>query len=131
MVNESNRKVLFQEVEQTHRMIPCYGTHGSRQRINSKSIKEEYIIWVLVTEAYGYVVQIRPYQGAKTGKQVVSSAKWGLGENVVMWLMECLTPTFSFDILMDNYFTYFRLLANLGVNNIRAAGMLNKNRLRK
>ena len=32
---------------------------------------------------------------------------------------------------MDNYFTSFRLLTYLGVNNIRATGMLNKNRLRK
>ena len=32
---------------------------------------------------------------------------------------------------MDNYFTSFRLLTHLGVNNIRATGVLNKNRLRK
>ena len=32
---------------------------------------------------------------------------------------------------MDNYFTYFRLLTtDLGVNNSRATGVLNKNRLR-
>ena len=45
--------------------------------------------------------------------------------------MECLTPTVSFDIFRDNYFTSFRLLTHLGVNNIRAAGVLNKNKLRK
>ena len=33
-------KVLFQQVEQIHRMIPCYATHGSRQLINNKSIQE-------------------------------------------------------------------------------------------
>ena len=32
-------------------MIPYYGTHGSRQRINNKSIQEEYNICVLVTDA--------------------------------------------------------------------------------
>ena len=32
---------------------------------------------------------------------------------------------------MDNYFTFFCLLTNLGVNNIQAARVLNKNRLRK
>ena len=31
---------------------------------------------------------------------------------------------------MDNYFTSFRLLTHLGVNNIRATGVPNKNRLR-
>ena len=32
---------------------------------------------------------------------------------------------------MDNYFTSFRLLTHLWVNNIRATGVLNKNRTRK
>ena len=45
--------------------------------------------------------------------------------------MECLTPSFSFAIFIDNYFTTFRLLTFLGVNNTRATGVLNKNRLRK
>ena len=45
--------------------------------------------------------------------------KWGLGDNVVLRLMECLTPTVSFDLFMDNYF------------NIRGRGVFNKNRLHK
>ena len=63
--------------------------------------------------------------------KVSSSTIWRLGENVVLRLMECLTPSVSFDIFMDNYFTSFRLLTHLGVNNIRATRVLNKNRLRK
>ena len=78
-----------------------------------------------------YVVQIRLYRGAKKEKQIVSSTKCGLGENVFLRLMECLTATVSFDIFMDNYFTSFRLLTHLGVNKVRATGVLNKNRLRK
>ena len=48
--------------------------------------------------------------------------------------MECLTPTVSFDLFMDNYLTSFRLfvlLTHLRVNNIRARGVFNKNSLRK
>ena len=99
-------------------MIPCYGTHGSRQGINNKSIQEEYKIWVLAAEAYGYVVQFRSYQVTKKGKEAASSSKWGLEENVALRLMEGLTPTFSFDMSMHNYFTSFRLFTHLGVNNI-------------
>ena len=88
-------------------MIPCNGTHGSRQRINNKLIQDEYKIKILVVEAYSYVVPFRPYQGAKKGKHVASSTKWGLGENVLLQLMECLTPTVSFDIFMNNYLTSF------------------------
>ena len=39
--------------------------------------------------------------------------KWGLGDNVVLRLMECLTPTVSFDLFMDNYFISFRLFVCL------------------
>ena len=63
--------------------------------------------------------------------KVPFSATWRLGENVVLRLMECLTPSVSFDIFMDNYFTSCRLLTHLRVNNIRATRVLNKNSLRK
>ena len=63
--------------------------------------------------------------------KVSSSTKWRSGENVVLRLMECLTPTVSFDIFMDNYLISFRLLTNFGVKNIRITRVLNKNRLRK
>ena len=108
-------------------MIPCYGTHGSRQRINNKLIKEEYKIWVLIAEAYGQVVQFRPYPGTKKEKQVASSAKWEFGQNVVLQLQSkvCgLSSTFNFDIFVDKYFTCFCLLTHLGVNNIRATDAL-------
>ena len=57
--------------------------------------------------------------------------KWRLGEKVVLRLMECLTPSVSFNIFMDNYFTSLRMLTHLGINNIRATLVLNKNRLHK
>ena len=45
--------------------------------------------------------------------------------------MGCLTPTVSVDIFMENYFSYFRLLTRIGVNNIRAKRVPNKSRLHK
>ena len=102
-------------------MIPCYGTDGSRQQINNKLIQEEYKIWVLVAESNGYVVQFTPYQGAKKGKQFASSTKWGLRESVVLRLIDSLTAT----IVINN----INKINN--VNNIRAAVVLNKNRLHK
>ena len=67
----------------------------------------------------------------KTSNVVERSAIWRLGENVVLRLIECLTASVSFDIFMDKYFTSFRLLTHLGVNNSQATCVLNKNRLRK
>ena len=63
--------------------------------------------------------------------KVFLSTTWRLRKNFVLLLMECSTPIVSFEIFMDNYFTSFRLLTYLGVNNIRATRVLNKNRLRK
>ena len=75
-------------------------------------------IWVFA-EAYCYLDQFESYQGIKKGKKVASSTKWGLGENVFLRLMECLSPTVSFDIFIDNYFTSFRLLTHRGAKNIQ------------
>ena len=106
-------------------MTLCYGTDDSRQQINNISVQEEYKIWVLVA-TYGYVVQLRPCQGAKNGKQFASSTKWLLGENIVLRLMECLTLTLIFDIFMVNYFTSIRLLTHFRFNNIRETGYSTK-----
>ena len=76
------------------------------------------------------IVPFEPYQGVKKGK-VASFIKWGLGGNIVFPLMKCLPPTLSYHIFKDNYFTSSRLLTHLGVNNIRATGVLKKNRLNK
>ena len=45
--------------------------------------------------------------------------------------MEYLPPTLSCHISLDNYFPSFCLLTHLAVINIRARGVLNKNRLYK
>ena len=81
-----------------------------------------------------YWAHYRPYQGSKKGKQVPSSATQGLGHNIVLGLMKCLTPTLSFYLFMDNYFTSFCLFVCLPIthlNNIQAKGTFNKNRLCK
>ena len=55
-----------------------------------------------------YLVHYRPYQGTKKGKQVASSIKWGLVDNVVLRLMECLAPTVSFYlwITISHFFVF-------------------------
>ena len=63
--------------------------------------------------------------------KVSSSSIWRLGENLALQLMECITTGFSLDIFIDSYFTSFHLFIHLGVNNIRATPVLNKNRSRK
>ena len=73
-------------------MIPYY---------NDKPISVEYNICALA-EAYGYVVHFEPYQGVKKGKQVASSNKWRLRENVVLLRTEGLVTIFSYYLFIDN-----------------------------
>ena len=106
-------------------MISCDRTHGSRQPISNKSIREEYKI--LVAEAYEYVVQLRLYEGAKKRKQFDLFYFIGIRRKLCSAADGMLkTPTISFDIFMDYYLTSFRLLSHFGVNNIWTTGVLKK-----
>ena len=100
-----------------YRMIPYCATHGNSKRLNNKLIQEEYKIWVLVAESCGFLVQFRQVQRK--------------GNRLTPLLNRDSEKTLSFDLFMRNYFTCFCLLNNIGVNNIWATGVLNKNRLRK
>ena len=48
-------------------MIWYFSSHGSRQPISKEPTGVGHSIRVL-TEVYGYVVQLEPYQGVKKGK---------------------------------------------------------------
>ena len=91
MINELKKRFLKFSLNEDNKSIRrIYGSllanSWLEQIIKSKPIRVGYNIWVLA-EAYGYVAQFEPYQGVQKGKQVASSTKCGLGENVVLWLM--------------------------------------------
>ena len=56
-----------------------------------KPIRLGYKFWVLA-EQYGYVIQLDLCQGTKSEKHLASKTRWGLGEVVILCLMESL-PT--------------------------------------
>ena len=66
-----------------------------------------------------YLVRYKSCQGVKKEKQIASSTKWGLGDNVVLQLMECLIPAVSFDLFMDSYFTSLCLFVCLPTLELR------------
>ena len=110
-------------------MIPYFGRNGSKQRIANKPVRLGYKIWVLA-ESNSHVINFDPHQGAKNGRSTKASATtWGLGEKVVLSLLEVLPKNRSYNVFFDNYFTSLRLLKHLHNNNIRATGTLNKGKL--
>lgn len=67
-------------------------------------------MWVLATSD-GYVIQLDLYVGAKKVGPTRSSAKtWGLGEAVVLDLLEELPQDVSYHLFIDNYFTSLQLI---------------------
>lgn len=131
MINE-RCLICFNNTEQLsidEAMLPYYGRHSSKQRIVGKPVRMGYKMWVLATSG-GYVVQFEPYVGAKrVGSKRSSAEKWGLGESVVLDLLEELPRNVSYHIFIDNFFTSFRLLDQLANNNIQATGVVRSNRL--
>lgn len=112
-------------------MIPYYGRNNSKQRIQNKPVRVGYKMWVLAEDS-GYVVKFEPYQGAKTtGPQRSTPTTWGLGEYVVLNLLDVLPKGISYHVFFDNFFTSTRLVKFLADNNIRASGTLRRNRIHK
>ena len=109
-------------------MLPYFGHHCSKQRIANKPVRMGYKVWVLA-ESSGYVVQFEPYQGARLRTCRSSAANFGLGESVVIDLISELPNSANYHIYMDNFFTSFRLLNHLFLNNIEATGVLRQNKL--
>jgi hypothetical protein len=78
----------------------------------------------------GHVVQFDPYQSAKKNGSTRSLAStWGLGELVVLDLLEKLPQSTSYHVYMDNFFTSFRLLSHLAKSNIQVTGVIRSNKL--
>ena len=110
-LNADDKMCKLRPVKDMHHYVPLYPllnilcpTLGGVTASNA---------WVLAQET-GYVIQFDPYQGAKIGgKRVAPEMPWGLGEHVVVTLLEVLPK----DVSYDNYFTSLRLMEHLVTNN--------------
>ena len=112
-------------------MLPYFGRNSSKQRMQNIHVQSCYKMWVLA-ESNGYVINFDPYQGAKNGKKHHSSEiSWGLGETVVLSLLDVMLENIGYHVFIDNVSTSFRLIQHLASNNIRASGKIRPNRLGK
>ena len=112
-------------------MLPYHRRHSSKQRIVGKPVRMGYKMWGMA-ESSGYVVQFEPYQGAKGKTSCRKSAtNWGLGERVVLDLLNSLPKKLSYHVFCDNFFTSLRLVQHLQNENIKITGTIQSNRLDK
>ena len=83
-----------------------------------------------LAESNGYVINFDPYQGAKIGKSARANDKtWGLGEIVVLSLLDVLPENVCYRVTTDYFFTSFRLVQFLATKKIRATGTVRPNRM--
>ena len=86
-------------------MLPYYGRNNSKQRIQNKPTRTAFKMWVLA-EPLGDVVNFDPYQSAKCGNTTrVTDKTCGLGETVVLSLLDGLPQNICYRVFMDNVFT--------------------------
>ena len=84
----------------------------------------------MVAEPFGCAVNFDTYQGAKCDITTRATDKtWGLGEMVVLSLLDVLPQKIWYRVFMDNFFTSLRLLKFLASNNIRPSGTVRENQL--
>ena len=105
MINKSNRRFLKFSFNRYNKFIEWFSVKELMTVGNEKTT----IRFKRNVKSNFYLAHYRPYQGTKKRNQVAFSTKWGLGDNVVLRIMEYLTLTVSFDLLMDEYFTSCRL----------------------
>ena len=80
MINKSNRRFLKSSFNRYNKSIvwfPVKELMAVGNELMTGRFKRNI-------KSNSYLVHYRPYQGTKKGKQVASSTKWGLGDNVVL-----------------------------------------------
>ena len=77
-------------------MLPYYGRHSSKQRIAGKPVRMGYRMWVW-QKAMDMWYSFDPYQvpKAKTLNVSKSATNWGLGEKIVLDLLNSLPQKLS------------------------------------
>lgn len=121
-LNENVRKVYeassFFAIDES--MIAFKGRSSLKQYMPMKPIKRGYKVWCLADSTTGYIVAFEVY----TGKESKKSSNT-LGERVVISLAEYVRPHSL--IVLDNFFTSYKLLQHLLEKQIYACGTVRSN----
>ena len=106
-------------------MVPYFGRHSLKQYIKGKPVKFGFKLWALASHD-GYVINFIPYQG----KNHQYDKFYGVGGSAVRELVEPL-PHMDKDgraVFIDNLFTSFELLTDMGSKAYAVTGTLRRNR---
>ena len=106
-------------------MVPYFGRHSLKQYIKGKPVKFGFKLWALASND-GYMANFIPY----AGKSHQYDKVFGVGGSAVRELVDPL-PAMDKDgraIFIDNLFTSFELLSDMGSKGYAVTGTLRRNR---
>jgi len=107
-------------------MVPYFGGHSAKMFLKGKPIRFGYKLWALcASDGYPYHLQI--YNGRDQSKP----EHMGLGEHVVKSFVSVVENPQDHEFYFDNFFSSYRLLADLSNSNIHATGTIRSNRTAK
>lgn len=104
-------------------MIAYYGRHSLKMFIRGKPIRFGYKYWV-VASATGYCFSFIPYAGASANNH----SDYGLGENVVLQLLEIISDPAKHNVTFDHFFSSHKLFCSLSEKGYFANGTVRDNR---
>ena len=105
-------------------MVPYFGRYSLKQYKKGKPVKFGFKLWALASHD-GYVINFVPYQG----KNFQYDRFYGVGGSAVRELVQPL-PQMDEDgraVFIDNLFTSFELLTDMGSKGYAVTGTLRRN----
>lgn len=119
--------IFRQHLSIDEEMVPYFGRHSAKMFLKGKPVRFGFKMWCLASYD-GYLFQFIPYGG----RNVQGIKKiFGLGEEVVINLLQVLTTKSAHKVYFDNFFTTYKLLVHLKNEGYQATGTIRENRMMK
>ncbi|NJL78205.1 MAG: hypothetical protein HC917_04035, partial [Richelia sp. SM2_1_7] len=115
--------VFEQKLSIDESMVPYYGHHGAKMFIRGKPIRFGYKIWMLCSYD-GYPFQASIYCGKSDRPENI-----GLGEHVVLKLVDTVPDKRQHIVFFDNFFSSYSLMCQLRDIEMRATGTAREGRI--
>lgn len=104
-------------------MVPYFGRHSAKMYIRGKPVRFGFKLWCLAS-SNGYLYAFIPYAGASAANDGL-----GLGERVVLNLLEVVERPSEHLVFFDNFFSSYKLMCKLVDQGFKATGTVRANRV--
>ncbi|KAI4465987.1 transposase is4 [Holotrichia oblita] len=123
--------IFSEKISIDEQMVRYYGHHFMKQFIRGKPIRFGLKQWVIACGTTGYCYKMDVYEGkiADEMRNNGFNSLTGVGENIVLNMVNTFENPESHAVYIDNLFTSYTLLTELNKNGIRCTGIARYNRM--